>query len=408
MKPILVVGLGLGPEDLTPRARRALEQAQVLAGGRRLLEFFPDHPGRRLVLAGDLAGWLDEVERLAGERQVAVLASGDPGFYGIGARLRERFGPERLEIIPAVSAVQAAFARLKLPWHQAEVVSLHGRGHQGRLWEALFRGESVAVYTDPKRDPAWLARLMLERDQAGWGMWVLEELGTSRERVRRLELEEAAGMEFAPLNLVVLQRGDRPRSRLRLGMPESAYTHQGGLITKREVRCAALGLLELGPGMTLWDLGAGCGSVGLEASLLMPGGRVVAVEKEPCRVRDIQVNRRRYQVGCLETVCLRLPRGMDELPRPERVFVGGGGDQLAAILENSAARLAPGGVLVAAVVLMDSLQVARRALAAAGLTLALTQVQAARSEPLAGDEHLKALNPVWLLQAKKPPRKDET
>ena len=397
MKPVQVVGLGLDPKDLSPRLRGIIDEARVLAGGRRLLDFFPGHPGRRLVLAGGLEDWLGQVEQEAGEGSVVVLASGDPGFFGIARRLVERLGRERVEIHPNLSCLQVAFARLGLAWDQAAVLSLHGRGLDS-LAGALRGRDLVAVLTDPQNHPGAMARLLLERGQAEhWRMWVLEDLGGREERVRALEPAQAVDQEFYPLNLVVFQRRV-PAPALCLGAEDESYQHQAGLITKAEVRAVALAKLALGPGLTLWDLGAGCGSVGLEACLLMPGGRVLAVEQDEQRVEQIKANRRRCQAAELEVIQGRLPGALAGLARPDRVFVGGGGDQLAAIIEQSLQRLGPGGVLVAAVVRLESLEAARAALVRAGLEPELVQVQVSRGRSLGGGVYLKALNPVWLVR----------
>jgi len=311
----------------------------------------------------------------------------------------QRLGPEAVVIHPNVTTVQAAFARLKLPWHGVRVVSLHGRGLPGLL-PALAGQERLAVFTDPHNTPAALARLLLDRGQEGWGLWVLEDLGAPGERVGQYTLKQAASSRFSPLNLVVMERLAWP-TPLRLGLPEEAYVHQAGLITKAEVRAAALAKLELGPDMVLWDLGAGCGSLGLEASLLMPGGSMVAVERAPERVAMIEANRRRFSVANLEVVRADLPQGLRELPQPQRVFIGGGGEALGDIIRTVLERLAQEGVVVVAAVRLEALETARAALTQGGLEVDVTQVQISRGAALGGGSFLKALNPVWLVKGRR-------
>lgn len=400
---IKVVGTGMGLDDLGPRARWAIEGAEVLAGGKRLLAWFAHLPAEQLPLGGDVPGWLERVAGAAQGRCVTVLASGDPLFYGIGAALAQRLGPEALEFIPNQTAVQAAFARLGEPWHDARWASLHGRGWQ-ELWPALAGGSArVAVFTDPGHPPDELAQRMLARSQHGWSLAVLENLGQADERVRDLSLEEAAQARFAPLNIVVLRRvaGLARPATPHLGMDEARYEHEAGLITKAEVRAVALAKLALMPGQTLWDVGAGCGSVGLEAGLLLPGGRVAAVEADPRRAAQIEANRARFGAAWLEVVQGRAPAALKGLPQPQRVFIGGGGDGLAGIIAASAHALAPDGVMVAAVVLLGGLHAARQAMAQAGLGVDVTQVAVSRGAPLAGDLRLEALNPVWLVRGHK-------
>lgn len=400
MNRVMVVGLGLGRADLTPRGLAAIESARVLAGGERLLAWFPEHPGPKLLLKFNLADWLEQVAQAA-DQGVAVLASGDPGFYGVAAKVIERLGREAVTVLPNVTAMAAACARLGLAWQEARAVSLHGRDDQGPLWRALGQADLVAAHTDPKHGPAWLADLLIERGQAAyWRLGVAQDLGAVEERVGWFTPQEAANQSFSDLNLVVLERVARPRT-LRLGAPEEAYAHQAGLITKAEARCAALGLMELGPGLTVWDLGAGSGSVGLEAGLLCPGGRVVAVEHDPARVELIQANRASFGAGWLEVRQARLPDGLAELPAPDRVFIGGGGEGLGAIIEAAWARLKPGGVLLISLVRLESLARARATLAGLGAAVETTQIQVGRGAALTGGEYIKALNPVWLVRGRR-------
>jgi precorrin-6Y C5,15-methyltransferase (decarboxylating) len=396
-----VIGLGMGPDDLTGRMRDRIAEADVLAGGRRLLDYFPDFGGRRLVLAGDLGGWLDAVLQAARTSRVVVLASGDPGFYGVADRLVRRLGPERVTIHPNLTAVQAAFARLKIPWQDVKTVSLHGRDDR-ELYGAMARHAVVAAYTDPKRSPDRIARSLIDRGQTGWRMWVLENLGRPDERVGAFDLPEAAALSFSDLNVVVLQRTRPPRPP-RLGMPEEAFEHESGLITKTEVRTAILGRLELGPDLCLWDLGAGCGSVAIEASLFLTRGRVVAVERRPDRVDAIRANARKFGAVQVEVVQADLPQGLDDLPDPDRVFIGGGGSALADLIDRSARRLTPGGIMTASVVRVGGLETARRAMMDAGLEVNLVQIQIGRGRPLGDDVHFQALNPVWLITGRKSP-----
>ncbi|MFH1134514.1 MAG: precorrin-6y C5,15-methyltransferase (decarboxylating) subunit CbiE [Pseudomonadota bacterium] len=406
MHAVQIVGLGLGPGDLTPRMLEAARGAEVLAGGRRHLSYFPDFPGRTVVLAGDLGARVEDIAQAFRQGlRVTVLASGDPGFFGIAARLAGRLGPENIVIHPNVCAFQAAFARLKKPWQNATLVSVHGRG-RAEFWSALAVSDLVAVYTEPRFGPAEIAAAMIERGQAGWRMHVCEDLGADDERVGVHEPAAAAAGKFSGLNVVVLERTEKPTA-LGLGQPESRYEHEAGLITKAEIRAAALGKLDLGPNLTLWDLGAGSGSVGIEASRLLPGGRIICVERDPARVEQIKANRKKFGAAQVEIVRLDLPEGLGELPRPDRVFIGGGGDALASIIDLAAEKITDGGVVVAAVVKLDGLETARRAMAVAGLAVEIVQIQVSRGAPLGGDLYFKALNPVWLVTGRKDGSSDE-
>jgi precorrin-6Y C5,15-methyltransferase (decarboxylating) len=163
------------------------------------------------------------------------------------------------------------------------------------------------------------------------------------------------------------------------------------------VRAVVLAKLALGPGQVLWDVGAGCGSVGLEASLLIPGGRICAVERDPERAAQIAANRDRFGVPNLEVVCGQAPECLVDLPVPQRVFVGGGGRAVATIVQEAMRRLAPAGRVVVTAALLDTLETVRTLLALAGWEVEVVQLQVSRSRPLAGGTGLQALNPVWLI-----------
>jgi len=214
-------------------------------------------------------------------------------------------------------------------------------------------------------------------------------------------LTEAQKQEFSPLNLVVVvpEPGEvsPARPQLHLGLPEAALAHQAGLITKAEVRAVVLAKLALGAGQVLWDVGAGCGSVGLEASLLVPGGKIFAVERHPERAAQIAANRDRYGVGNLEVVCAPAPVGLAPLPTPHRIFVGGGGPEIGAIIQEAVRRLAPEGRVVVTAALLETLAAAQNALEQAGWEVEVVQLQVSRSHPLAGGTALQALNPVWVV-----------
>lgn len=393
--PVTVLGLGMSPADLTPAARGRLATAEILAGGRRLLDYFPEHPAEKVVLGRQVAARLRELAARLGTRRLVILASGDPNFYGVGPLAVEIFGPERVEILPNLTAVQVAAARLKVAWQDARVVSLHGRGAQ-ELGRALSLAGKFFIYTDPVNTPALIARELLARGLAGARMAVLENLGQPNERLGWYTPAEAKDCAFAPLNVVYVERPQAPAA-LHLGLPEEELAHEAGLVTKREVRAVALALLRLLPGQILWDVGAGSGSVGLEAGLVAPGLTVYAVERRPERLAQIAANRDRFGAVWLLPVLGEAPEILADLPDPDRVFVGGGGRELSGILTAAARRLKPGGRLVVAATLLSSLETARRVLAQEGLRPEVVQVQVSRSRSLAGDAYLQAHNPVWLL-----------
>lgn len=398
-----IIGVGMSPADLTEAHLDLIAKADLLAGGRRHLERFGRQAPETHEITADLPALADRIRGLTG-RRIVVLASGDPLFYGIGAYLAKTLGPDRVRIHPNVTSVAAAFARMGEPWQDTAVVSLHGRRQAADLERALCAAKRIAVFTDPHHTPDWIGDFLRQRRLDSIRIGVFECLGSEAETVSWHTPASIAGRTFRTPNMVVLKKEDQSEKEqppLHLGMPEEAFVHDGGLITKAEIRAVALARLQLMPQQILWDLGAGSGAVAIEASLLMPGGRIWAVEKDPQRVAHIQANRMRFGVAALEVVSSVLPDGLETLPDPDRVFIGGGGRALGDIVASSCRRLRPDGIVVVNTVLLESLQDAVQRFQAHQMRTDVVQVQVSRSQPLAGRERLEALNPVWIVRGRR-------
>jgi precorrin-6Y C5,15-methyltransferase (decarboxylating) len=400
--PILVLGLGIG-EEPDARLVALAAGADVLAGGGRLLERFASHPGERVFLRAPLSEALDRLDTARREgKRVAVLADGDPLFFGIGERLAARFGPESLRVTPGVTAVAAAAARAGLAWQDLPAVSLHGRDDPGPLLHALAWKGRAAVHTGGADGPAALSRLLADHCLADARLAVFEDMGAPTQRVRSMAASEAAAMDFSPLNLVFVQTPDGVGGPPVMGRPDDFYEKSAGLITKWPMRAMALAALRLGPGMTLWDVGAGSGSVAIEACVLIGPGLAVALEKNPERAAMIRRNVRR--AGAWQTLAVtgEAPGAYACLPDPDRVFLGGSlgaGDES---LGEACSRLKPGGRMALNTVLLGSLERARSHFAKLGWPVSITQVQAGIGAATAGDVRLAAQNPVFIMAADKP------
>ena len=407
MQPVETIGMGLTPRDLPSHLLDLIRQAQVLVGGARHLEGFKDHPGTKKVITGDLAGTTHFIHQRMPREKIVVLASGDPLFYGVGSYLAKQLGPENIIIHPNVSSIAAAFARLKIAWQDATTISFHGRNDQNVLWQAVARYDKIAVLTDPKRNPSWLAQRLMDRGREEFAIWVLEQLGTPAEKVTRCTPQQASKATFCEPNVVVLIRDPARRIAagtvhdLHLGVPDDRFVHEAGLITKAEVRAVTLSKLRLQPHHTLWDLGAGSGSVGIEAAGLVRHGQVFAVEKNHDRVAQIEQNKQRFAVSNFTVVQGTLPAGLESLPTPERVFIGGGGQHLARIISAAAELLAIKGRIVVNTVILKSVTCALEVLSQLGFETEVVQIQISRSRPMPWGERLQAENPVFIISATK-------
>ena len=401
MTPVSVIGIGLSPEDLTPAHLERIHKADVLVGGKRHLGYFPNSRAVKKEITKDLPGIIRFIQARMERESVVVLASGDPLFYGIGRRLIRSLGPEQVRIHPNVSTLAAAFARIKEPWQDARTVSLHGKSDPTRLLKALDTEDKIFVLTDPVHTPGWIAELLRNRNIADFQMCVLQQLGTPSEKVDWLTLEAAAGTHFAEPNVVILSR-ETPDPAfpfgLRLGLSDEAYQHREGLITKAEVRAVTLSKLRLAhPDHVLWDLGAGSGSVSIESAIFLNRGRIFAVEKHPDRIADIEANRHRFGIRNLTVVQAVLPEGLEGLPDPDRIFIGGGGKDLDRIIRAASPRLPPAGVIVINTVLISNTDRALNTLRELGFATETVQIQVNTAKPMPWGDRLQAQNPVWII-----------
>ncbi len=400
MKPVAIIGMGMSPDDLTARHLKIIQSADVLVGGQRLLDYFKDAPALKQPIDKNIAAIVELIKDRRKSESVVVLASGDPLFFGIGSILIKALGADNVTIYPNISSIAAAFARIKEPWSQVRVVSLHGRKNDSAVVKALMGGNTVAVLTDPVHNPAWIAKGLLKEDVVNTSMCVLEALGTEDERFSWYDLDRASGMAFSEPNLVILKPGTGaypPHKTPHLGIPDRYFLHEGGLITKSEIRAISLAKLQLLPNQVLWDLGAGSGSVSIEASLLIGDGSVIAVERKSERMRQIEANLDQFGITNIRTVQATLPDGLDGLPRPDRIFIGGGGKQMALIIESAASYLKANGVMVVNTVLMPNVIAALETLDMLGFSTSVVQAQISRSRKMPWAERLEAQNPVWII-----------
>ncbi|MFF0152900.1 precorrin-6y C5,15-methyltransferase (decarboxylating) subunit CbiE [Micromonospora sp. NPDC005203] len=425
---VTVVGLDAAGAPPHPALGPVLGAAGLVIGAARHLAVVPVPAGADTVTLGPLAPAL---HRLAGAVAAGVpavvLASGDPGLFGIVRRLRAAGLP--LRVVPAVSSVAAAFARAGLPWDGAAVVTAHGRDPRPAL-NACRALPLVAVLTAPGAGASELAEGLI-----GWSrrLLVAEHLGTDAERIRAVTPQQAAAETWADphvlLSLAASDSADRPdaaadrpdaaadladaaRDQLVLdgmradnqpaaapaegwALPESRYAHRDSMITKSEVRALVVARLRPRLGRLIWDIGAGSGSVGIECALL--GAAVLAVEQDAGAGATIRANATAHAVD-VRIVTGRAPQALVGLPEPDAVFVGGGGvDVLAAVVARRPERV------VLTLAALDRVAPAVGLLRAAGYTVEGAQLSAARLADLPGGSiRLAATNPVVVLTGERP------
>ncbi|MGF1600499.1 MAG: precorrin-6y C5,15-methyltransferase (decarboxylating) subunit CbiE [Thermosynechococcaceae cyanobacterium] len=409
MSPIFVVGIGLaGATDLSPAAQTVVEQATLLVGGQRHLRYFPAHPAPQVML-GDLAMALEQIEQHVTSLDAAtvvILASGDPLFFGLGRLLLTAFPADQLTFYPHLSAVQIAFNRIKVPWQDANVISLHGRSPD-QLIKALQRGDpKLAIFTDPYYTPSAIARLFLDLDlPLRYDMWVCEDLEGPSEQIQKFDPQNLLEQTFATLNIVILLRNDPIAVQEEwpcLGLPDHSFLSfpdRPSLMTKQEIRVLAIAQLNLHPHQIIWDIGAGTGSVSIEMARVSPSSTIFAIEKSAVGHRLIQKNCERFNINNIQAVHGEAPQSLSDLPHPARIFIGGSGGHLTAILEFCQAYHHSHTQMVLAIATLENFETARQWLQNHNWSMQLLQVQISRSVTISTMTRWNPLNPVMLIQA---------
>ncbi|MEA5508172.1 precorrin-6y C5,15-methyltransferase (decarboxylating) subunit CbiE [Crocosphaera sp. UHCC 0190] len=409
---IKVVGIGLnGQESLTENCRKITENADLLVGSDRHLSYFPNHPAKKLILNN----FIEDINTLKqiyqSYQSVVILVSGDPLFFGLGRLLLEHFEPENLEFYPHLTSLQLAFSRVKIPWHDAKLISGHGR-HLDELISSLQQGiEKIAVLTDNINNPPAIASLYLSLNlPTNYEIWVCENLGDRKEKISSFSPQDLVKLnpdQFAVLNVVILRRKNPIKldknilDKLPLFGIEDRYflTFQDrpGLMTKREIRMIILGELCLKPPQIIWDIGAGTGSVSVEIARLCPTSQVYAVEKTAIGITLINKNTQRFNVNNVISIEGKAPAILNNLPNPDRIFIGGSGGNLVEILNFCQHKLTQEGLIIIAVATLENLGISLNWLKNQAWHYQLLDLQISRSVSLSNLTRFSPLNPVTLI-----------
>ena len=272
-------------------------------------EFFSPSKSIEIIPIAPLSGALDTISQKISTADVAVLASGDPLFFGIGKMLCHRFGSERVKIYPALSSMQLAFARFKINWDDATFLSLHGR-KDDQLFLNIIQHKKLCLLTDSHNSPDKIAAKIIgelgHKQAAKYVVHIAEDIGTVNEKLTTGSLVDISTKTFSSLNVVILINKEVKKDKsIRFGLLEQEIQHSRGLITKNEIRAVALHKLRLADKGVLWDIGAGSGSVSVEAARLFPELHVYSIEKEPAQIENLKWNKNRY--CCWNMTIIELP-----------------------------------------------------------------------------------------------------
>jgi precorrin-6Y C5,15-methyltransferase (decarboxylating) len=424
---IYVIGIGFRP--LEKRAKDIVLQSEAVLANSRLLDVFKEYDEYesvkdKIIVHGSVYETLDYIGDNYKQQKITLLAAGDPMFFGIGRLVIERFGKDDVEVFPDLSSLQVAFSKIRETSSGAYCVSFHGgpdptkrRKLEYELKDIpalLGQYRKIGILTDKVNNPAVIAGEVLKLSgvscqPASLKIYVCEKLGYPDEKIIEGAPQEIAEMSFVHPNVVVIVRktngnqGPEVRnqeSEIILGLKESEIAHSKGLITKDEVRAVTLHKLRLTRRGVFWDIGAGSGSVSIEAAVVCPELKVIAIEKNRDRTGNINDNRVKFNTENVEIVMGEAPEILKDLPAPDRVFIGGSGGNIDAIINFVTERM-NSGILVINAVTIDTLNEAVKSLEKNKFKIEISEVSISRSKMINRKRHMSALNPIFIVTGEK-------
>lgn len=415
---ITVIGIGYKPFDR--KTREFVLGSDVILASKRLIDVFRGYEEYedvrdKVIVLNNINETIEFIRNNYKTKKIALIASGDPMFSGIGRRAVDEFGKDAVEIIPDLSSIQIAFSRIKEPWDDAFLISLHGGpdpAKRRRLpYEILDipllveRHNKIAILTDRENNPAEIARILrLSPVVHSFSpvLYVCEKLGYEDEKITVGSPEDIAEKLFSDPNVVIILSSQpiEPRektSAITFGLMEDEISHSRGLITKDEIRPVTIHKLRLPQAGVFWDIGSGSGSISIEAARLFPGLKVFAIEKNNEQILNIKKNKIRFEASNIEIIEGVAPDVLIELPSPDRVFIGGSGGQLEEIISMLTKKMFNGIVVINATKI-ETLDKAIAVMQKAGFSVDISQVSVSRSKAVDNGNYLSALNPVFIIK----------
>jgi precorrin-6B C5,15-methyltransferase / cobalt-precorrin-6B C5,C15-methyltransferase len=397
-EPVIIVGIDMnGPAGLSQTIRDMIDQADELWGDDRLLSQWPEYSQKHVPFGKPLSASIQALKQRSENKRIVILASGDPGFYGIAALVLKMLPIEEVLIYPQVSSLQSAFAKIRIPWHDAALTSAHARSIAEVIGLAR-RFPKLGVLTDPIQSPGWIAEKLLAAGIPDCRAIVFENLGEEEEKIFDTRLAYLPKLNFAPLNVLLLihDSGWKPLPTLP-HRADNEYQYKNGLITKRDVRMISIGYMKICENDVIWDIGAGSGAVSIEMAEIAWRGKVFAIEKDAECLDCIQANIAHLGVMNVEIVPGVAPQALQDLPAPDIVFMGGSGGNLEEILDQILRSSHYGCRIVANFAVVENLLQAYHWMKDHGWEPGFNEFQFSYGSPIAEGTRLVPINPVFIL-----------
>ncbi len=403
---IIIIGLNTSTETISEEKTQLVLNSDVLAGGKRHLDLFPGFKAIKIPITHDIPGLIDDIKNhMEKGLSISVLASGDPLLFGIGNRMIKEFGIENVEIHPGISAVQTALSRLGLRSDNTLVINRHASKNES-LENVCYHDISV-ILTSEKDTPRDVINELCDKFpwSSEWKGHICEKLGMQEETIKSGSIKALAEIiEFDFPDLLVLENPNPlavSQTSCCFGRDDDAFDHDANMITHPEIRAVTLSKLILNNSGVMWDIGAGSGSVGIEAALLAPMLKVYSIEKSEERITRILKNKERHNAHNLIPVHGNAIDICPALPAPDRIFFGGGGKDLNALLHFSYKALRENGVMVINTVTLEAFENARSFCMCEAGEFDFVEIQVSRQHSLSGYHMLKPDNPVSIFTVKK-------
>lgn len=397
---IKIIGIGdNGTKSLPSLYETFINESDWLVGGERLLKFFPNYQGQKIPIKGKLTSLVKHIQSLSGKG--VILASGDPLFFGIGSYLAKKVNAI---IYPNVSSIQLAFSKINEGWQDAKIISVHGRSMKG-LAQKIDGEDKVALLTDHKNTPAVIASYLLTYNMFEYEAFVAENLGGIDERTGWYTLPELEQETFSPLNVVLLKR-KYEGPKWSIGIDDAEFYQrkpEKGLITKKEIRTLSIANLNIESHSVVWDIGTCTGSIAIEAARIAKDGAVFAIEKNKADLQNCYKNMRKFRTD-FTVVHGLAPDRLDEFKDPDAIFIGGTAGNLESILQVCSERLKENGTIVLNAVTIDTLYDAMNTFERLDFDMDITLSQISRSKPILHMTRFDALNPIYIITAKRKKR----
>ena len=392
-----MIGIGdSGATGLLPQYIKWINDCDVLVGGERHLAFFPSFKGEKLVIKGGLKPLIETLQKET--RNVVILVSGDPLFYGLGGVLAKKLS---VEIYPYTSSMQLAFSKMQESWQDAYITSLHGRPIKG-FAQKIDGRKKVAILTDEINSPQAIATYLKRFGMLEYDAFIAENLEGKQERCRFMSLDEMENEVFSPLNVVILKQREEVK-RSAIGIDDASFYQRKpdkGLITKKEIRVLCLNELQIKEDSVVWDIGTCTGSVAIEAAKIAREGAVYAIEKNEGDLENCFMKQQKHRTD-FTAILGKAPERLDEFPDPNAIFIGGNGGNMQHLLALCIERLQNGGRLVMNIATIENLAEAMGHLKSLGCEVTVLQAQISRSKPILNLTRFEPLNPIFIVTAQK-------